>query len=155
MDKKRNYYLLVPAENIYLDKEANPSGFTTHHVKKTFDKYYIPNTYQKIIIKVSVGDINEPVEAIELVTNKALNFDTPFLDSLLNPLANPIIELVTPDISIVTACNIYHADMVKEFYQEIIDSSMALDYKHAVYDIMGVSREEKEHKTFIKRKKKN
>ena len=155
MEKTRNYYLLVLVDNIYSKKSNNQvSDGDSRRAREIFVNNNIPLEFRKIIIKVTVGGINEPVDAFELITNKMFYFKIPFFKSILNPTANPIIELSTKDIKALAGNKLYHADSVKEFYKDIIDNGLAKNYGTAVREILDIQKKENKQSIFTRIKKK-
>jgi len=155
MEKMKNYYLLVLVDNIYSKKSNNQvSDGDSRRAREIFVNNNIPLEFRKIIIKVTVGGINEPVDAFELITNKMFYFKIPFFKSILNPTANPIIELSTKDIKALAGNKLYHADSVKEFYKDIIDNGLAKNYGTAVREILDIQKKENKQSIFTRIKKK-
>lgn len=155
MEKKKNYYLLVSVDDIYNKQTLdNAVVVDNNKAREVFAKNNIPHEFRKLIVKVAVGGITEPVDAFELITDKMFCFRIPFLKSIFNPTANPVIELLAKDIRMIANNHIYHADAVKEFYQEIIDSGLALNYGNAIREILNVSKERNVNDIFTRIKKK-
>ncbi len=157
MNTKKNYYLFVPADNIYKKVNTDDDQVLSNKVaEEVFKEYNVPTKYRHIVIKKPFGGIAEPNDAFEMITKKMFYFKTPFLKVLLNPIGNHVIELLTKDIAIITENKIvYSAEVVKEFYQEIIDKNIASNYDNAVRTILGIEKIN-EHKglfTRIKKKK--
>ena len=155
MEQKKSYYLLVLFDSIYSKQSKNKTtDYDNHKSREIFTKYKIPTEFRKIIIKVTVGSISEPVDAFELVTNKMFFFKMPFFKSVLNPTANPIIELSTNDLKVLAINKLYHAETVKKFYKDIIDNGLAKNYGNAVRETLCIQKEEKKQNIFTKIKKK-
>jgi hypothetical protein len=146
MDKKRNYYLIVPIENVYQHtKENGKLKLDNAVIKNAFKKYNVPEDYQKLIFKISFGGKTEPNDAIELITEKLFCFKKP--DFKTNPKVSPhpVIELLSKDICVVTLNKITPTERIKSFYQMIIDNGIATDYCNALRTAFGL-----EEKTFSK-----
>lgn len=155
MEKKNHYYLLVSVDDIYNSHSLNNVVIVDNSkARNSFAQNNVPSKYQKVIIKVAVGGITEPVDAFELVTKKMFYFKVPFLRSILNPTANPIIEILTKDVRLIAENKLYHADAIKKFYQEIIDNNLALNYNKAIREIFDMPKEKENHNIFTRIKKK-
>lgn len=156
MNTKRNYYLLVPADSIY-NKVTSDDGIAINNqiANETFERYHIPAKFRKMIIKITVGGITEPNDAFELITSKMFYFKTPFLKALFNPIGNSAIEILSKDVGIVTENRIHSADVVKDFYQSIIDNDLALGYECAIREILNLQKEQTHKGLFTRIKKRN
>ena len=137
MSTIKNYYLIIPARDIYIrdnrgDVIASDGGAAT----KKFNEYKIPKDFQKIILKVSIGGIFSPKDAFELTTDEMFYFKTPIIEHILNK-NNGMLILSSHNTEIYTFSNICHADKVKAFYQQIIDAGLALEYESAIREIFN------------------
>lgn len=155
MNTKKYYYLFVPADNIY-NKIVNKDGnvVINKNANEIFEKNNIPPKYRYLGIKIPFIGVTEPNEAFELITKKIFYIKTPFIKALFSPLANPVIEILSKDVGIVTENRIYAADVIKTFYQEIIDNNLATRYDNAVREILSKQKEETHTGLFTRIKKK-
>lgn len=135
---KKNYYLIIPARDIYIKKkEDNIIVENKSILKDSFNNYGVPQEYQKIIIKVSIGSKLGLYTGFELTTNEMFLFKTSILKAILNKKNYDKLEIISHTSEIITDNHLYHAAKVKEFYQELIDNGLAAKYQNALTDIFG------------------
>lgn len=151
MNTKKNYYLIISTKNILIkEKMGDMMVADGQKANDIFNQYKIPEEFQKIILKVSVGNFFEPKNALELTTGEMLFFKTSFIKTIINKSENMELMMVSHNTEIYTKVNFYHVDMVKKFYQEIIDAEKATDYQLAVADILDKSPKYIKTKKIIK-----
>ena len=137
MNTIKNYYLIIPARNIYIrDKKGNVIVSDGGAAKDIFNTYRIPIELQKIILKVSIGGLNTPKDAFELTTDEMFYFKTPIIEHILGKNKG-MLMIASHNTDVYTDSHIYHADKVKAFYQQIIDAGLALDYESAIREIFN------------------
>ena len=130
MKKKKHYYLIVPASDIYMKAKDNDTIlFDYAAVGTLFDKYNIPKEYQKVIIKLSFKNNM----AKEMATNSVYIIKESLVKAVLNNKTT--ISLESLDNVIETKLSIYHIDKAKSFYQAIIDNKLAVNYEKAIKEI--------------------
>lgn len=155
MNTKRNYYLFVPADDIY-NKVVKEDGSVVinKNANEIFERNHVPRKYHHLIIKIPFNGVNEPKEAFELITKKLFYLKSSFIKALFSPLGNPAVEILSKDVGIVTENKIFTAYAIKTFYQEIIDNNLAGNYDNAVREILGKQKEETRKGLFTRIKKK-
>lgn len=155
MKLKRNYYLIIPARDIFIKLYKKDIIIVDGGKAETiFDEYGIPKRMQKLVLEVSINNVMNPYEAFELTTKEMFRFKTSFIKTILSQKANDRFELLSKNVAIITDNKCYHSQVVKDFYQKIIDMNLADDYVSAIYEILGKSRI-KNNNLFIKKRNTN
>lgn len=146
MTTLKNYYLIIPIEDILVkEKKGNILISDGKKAIDIFNELNIPNNFQKIVLKISIGGINTPKDAFELITNELFYFKTPVIKAILNSSKYDKLEILSHHIDIYTKISLYHAEKVKSFYQSIIDANLALNYEKAVFRIFGKEYKQENH----------
>ncbi|MGN1358436.1 MAG: hypothetical protein ACI4WU_03600 [Bacilli bacterium] len=157
MKAKKNHYISVSAKDLskkcYL--ENGQIAYNDIMVGEIFDNYSIPETHQKIFLKLCFPNITRTYDAFELTTNEPFYLKDSFIKKLRNG------ESLLGELnmaSLETRFNIspifYHSNEVKRFYQEIINLNLAREYELAVHEIITKNQElskKKPNKRLIKK----
>ena len=145
---KNNYYLIIPSSDIYVKtKKDDVKMISQGEAKDIFDKYEVPEEYQKIIIKVSL----KKNIAKEMLTKSPYFIKESIIKSITD---NSIITMDSLDNIVETKVAIYHIDKVKDFYQSIIDNNLSVNYEKAVKELHRYHylKKEKNKTRILKRK---
>ena len=150
MNTIKYYYLIIPIKDVRL-KEMKKNVIISDGGAATniFNELNIPEEMQKIILKISFGGLVPPKDAFELITSEMFCFQTSIIGHILGK-KNDMIMILSHNAEIYTDCSISHADEVKEFYQKIIDSGLALNYETAVKRMFNRVKEKPENKILKK-----
>ena len=142
MKEKKNYYLIVPVNDIYeKTKKKDTLMIDNYSPKEIFDKYQVPSEYQKIVLKMSLkNDFNL---AKELLTNTIYILKVPFIKILLCPNKSKTIRMESIDNIIETKCNLYNVDKVKELYDGIVANNLLSNYETAIEEIFRYNNKKK------------
>lgn len=152
MNTIKNYYLIIPIKDIYIrNKKGNVIVSDGGTARDIFNAYKIPTELQRIILKISIGGLNPPKDAFELTSDEMFYFKTPIIEHILNK-NNGMLMISSHNTDIYTDCHIYHADKVKDFYKQIIDAGLALDYESAVREMFNKHKEKNIYKNKILKK---
>ena len=142
MNTIKNYYLIIPIDDVHMKETKGNCVITNWNTARNkFTEYRIPEEFQRIILKVSIGGLTPPKDAFELLTNEMFYFKTPIIEHILNKKDDTLI-ISSHSAEIYTNSHIYHAEAVKKFYQAIIDAGLAFDYEGAVREIFNRPRED-------------
>lgn len=153
MKINKNYYLMINADSFNNVKKENDLIIPDNKkIEKIFDKYAVPKEYQRIILKIRIGDNLGSNEAIELATNRVFYFKIPFIKTILSSLKKEVI-LYDNDYIIKTGSQIYSFDYVKSFLKDIIALNLASNYLQAISEIMDREIVLDKEKTITKKKK--
>ena len=144
MKEKKNYYLIVPVNDIYeKTKKEKVLMIDNYNPKEIFDKYQIPNKYQKIVLKLAFkNDFNL---AKELLTDAIYILEIPFIKVLLCSNESKTIRMESIDNIIETKCSFYSINKVKEFYQELIDNKIIYNYELAINELFRYNKKKKDN----------
>ena len=154
MEKKREYYLIVPSEDVWVTRRTEDFAITdSDWATKIFEENNVPPEFRKIVLKISIGNIMRPYDAFELTTSEMYHFYTPLLRAILNPKEDKTLFIISFETRIYTENKFYHVNEAREFYQKLVDSGNASNYAKAMEEIY-IKRQGKKQTPLCRKKKK-
>lgn len=125
MKKKHREYLIIPMANI---RSKDNQAITINS--------NLTSKYQKIILKLSLGDKAHSGDAYEVLSKQPFYFNGSLIQFLLKGKPYDTIDLESDNLLVDIHPKFVSIDEVKIFLNDVINSDEASNYKEFISDLL-------------------
>lgn len=128
--KTKKDFLIIPITCIKnrLDPSIDISKIFTHNL--------ITKEHQKLVLKLSISDLNKPYDLYELVSGEPFYFEESIIKIILNPIKNKQFKIISDSYIININPKFVSADVAMKLYDEITSYGEANDYEKSVKEVL-------------------